>query len=230
LIHHLAIEDIEVGHWIAWVLDLPACFSSGRTNDEAIRRAPQRISAYYAWVREHDGSLPVESGPFDIEVVETFHSRPCREDPDYLVNAFFEDDRRPLSYWEVNSTLRLLGWTRQDLVDALHPATKEQLEASISGEVRGSILGIVDHVASAENWYFQQLDVGTEGVDLPVDPAERLETVRANTLSQLPRLIGREEVTENCDEFWSPRKVIRRVLWHERDHTSHIEKLLSQVR
>jgi ferritin len=26
-------------------------------------------------------------------------------------------------------------------------------------------------------------------------------------------------------EFWSPRKVLRRALWHERDHTEHIRKL-----
>jgi hypothetical protein len=113
-------------------------------------------------------------------------------------------------------------------MEVLHLATIEQLEASISDEVYGSILGIVDHVASAENWYFQQLDVGSELVDLPADPSERLEAVRSNTLSQLPGLIGREEVTENCDEFWSPRKVVRRALWHERDHTSHILSLLSQ--
>ena len=27
-------------------------------------------------------------------------------------------------------------------------------------------------------------------------------------------------------EFWSPRKMLRRTLWHERDHTEHIHNLL----
>jgi hypothetical protein len=27
-------------------------------------------------------------------------------------------------------------------------------------------------------------------------------------------------------EFWSPRKLLRRAVWHERDHTEHIRKLL----
>ena len=26
-------------------------------------------------------------------------------------------------------------------------------------------------------------------------------------------------------EFWSPRKLLRRAVWHERDHTVHIRKL-----
>ena len=29
-------------------------------------------------------------------------------------------------------------------------------------------------------------------------------------------------------EFWSARKVLRRAVWHERDHIFHIQKLLSQ--
>lgn len=29
-------------------------------------------------------------------------------------------------------------------------------------------------------------------------------------------------------EFWSPRKLLRRAIWHERDHTNHILQLLKQ--
>ncbi|MDW8214000.1 MAG: hypothetical protein RMJ55_10615 [Roseiflexaceae bacterium] len=29
-------------------------------------------------------------------------------------------------------------------------------------------------------------------------------------------------------EVWSARKVVRRALWHERDHTQHIARLLTQ--
>jgi len=27
-------------------------------------------------------------------------------------------------------------------------------------------------------------------------------------------------------EIWSPRKALRRAVWHERDHTEHIRKIL----
>jgi hypothetical protein len=26
-------------------------------------------------------------------------------------------------------------------------------------------------------------------------------------------------------EFWSPRKLLRRAVWHERDHSQHIRQL-----
>jgi hypothetical protein len=31
-------------------------------------------------------------------------------------------------------------------------------------------------------------------------------------------------------ETWSARKVLRRAMWHERDHTQHIRKLRQQLR
>jgi hypothetical protein len=30
-------------------------------------------------------------------------------------------------------------------------------------------------------------------------------------------------------EFWSPRKLLRRAVWHERDHTTHIRRLAGML-
>jgi hypothetical protein len=225
--YRLALEDIEPQHWIAWMLDLPACFSSARTEKEALERAPDRIAQYYSWITDHDPSMSVPNGPFEIEVVETFHSFPCPEDPDYIVNAFFEDDRRPLTVWDVDVALRLFNWTRQDLYSLLDSARPDQLHATIDNEVHKSILGIVGHIAHAENWYFNHLDLGLEPSELPEDALERLDVVRANTHSQLVELIGMDTIAENYGEHWSPCKVVRRALWHESDHTQHITKLFT---
>jgi len=228
--YRLAVEDIEANHWIAWVLDLPACFSSAQTETEAVTRAPERIAAYYSWLSGHDPSLPEVDRPFEVELVETFRSFTSSEDPEYLVNAFFEDDRRPLTYWDVVVVLRLLQCTRRDLLNVLGTAPSEQPHQTLAGEVHGSILGLVEHVAGAENWYLGQLDLALQRVQLLANPLERLQAVRANTRVQLVKLIGRERITENCDELWSARKVVRRTLWHERDHTQHIARLLSELK
>lgn len=227
--YRCAVEDIEPQHWIVWMLDLPACFSSARTEKGALERAPDRIAQYYSWITDHDPSMSVPDRPLEIDVVETFHSFPCPEDSDYLVNAFFEDDRRPLTVWDVDVALRLFNWTRQDLHSVLGSARPDQLLATIDNEVHKLILGIVGHIAHAENWYFNHLDLGLEPSELPEDLLERLEAVRENTRSQLVELIGVDTIEENCGEHWSPRKVIRRALWHERDHTQHITKRLSAL-
>ncbi len=171
--------------------------------------------------------MPTIDEPIESEVVETFNSFLCREDPEYIVNAFFEDDRRPLGYWDDETALRLLTWARQDLLGLIRSIPQDQLTKAIAGEVRGSIIGILKHVAGAENWYFEQLGLGLEQAQLPADPVEMLAVVRANTRERLVMLLGDERVTKHCDELWSARKVVRRTLWHERDHTQQIEQWLT---
>ena len=40
------------------------------------------------------------------------------------------------------------------------------------------------------------------------------------TVTSIKEMVGLD------GEFWSPRKSLRRALWHKRDHTEHIRKLL----
>jgi len=130
----------------------------------------------------------------------------------------------------VEIALKLLTWTRQDLSGVIQNIPQEKLTQSIAQEVRGSIAGILDHVAIAENWYYQQMGCGLEWVSLPADPLEKIEIVRVNTRQQLLNLMGDRRITTNCDELWSVRKVLRRTLWHERDHTQQIEQLSKAIR
>lgn len=225
----LAVEDVEPNHWIAWALDLPACFSSATSISEAISQAARKIAEYFSWLLRHERSLPMVNEPINVEVVETFRSFVSSNAPDYIVNAFFEDDRRPLGYWDVEIALQLLDWTRQDLLGVIHSTTQDQLIKAIPGEIRGSIMGILDHIAIAENWYANQLDCGLKKAQLPSDPLLSFKAVRANTRGQFAKLIGDERITTNSDKSWSARKIVRRTLWHERDHTQQILQLLAVV-
>jgi predicted RNase H-like HicB family nuclease len=220
MLYRLAVEDIEPNHWVAWVLDLPGCFSSAQTEAEAVAQAPERILTYYAWLSSHDPSLPVVKGLPAVTVVDRFRAYTSPADPDYLVNAFFEDDRRPLTYWEVAGAQRLLSWTRQDLLKMMRSIPLNLLA--------GSVGDLLKHMAGAENWYFKQLGLELEPRQLPADPLAMFETVRANTRAKLPQLIGSQKVTESSGEQWSARKVLRRTLWHEQDHTLQIGQLLAQ--
>ena len=220
MIYRIGVEDIEPDHWLGWVLDLPGCFSAAASEAEAISRVPATIAAYYGWLARYDTTLPIAAGPVEVKVVETFHAFPDSNDPNYLVNAFFEDDRRPLSYWDVTVALRLLDWTRQELQQVLRPATTEQLA--------GPIGMLVKHIANAENWYLSRLELGLDPSQLPPDPLERFAAVRANARSQLIPLIGDERITTLNSEQWSARKILRRTLWHERDHTRQLRQLLAQ--
>jgi hypothetical protein len=52
--------------------------------------------------------------------------------------------------------------------------------------------------------------------------------VRARLVDVLPGLSGDEQVVARQGELWSPRKLARRALWHERDHAAHIRQVRAQ--
>jgi uncharacterized damage-inducible protein DinB len=121
---------------------------------------------------------------------------------------------------------QMLAWTRQDLLDLARDLSPTQLERSYPGE-RWNIAGILRHVATAEWWYLERLDMaGLDRKEIAADPFEALKQVRTRLAEALPNLEGMSKVVGKDGEFWSPRKVVRRALWHERDHTFHILKLL----
>jgi predicted RNase H-like HicB family nuclease len=99
----LALEAMEGDHHIAWVLDLPGCFSSARTQAEAVAGAPGAIRAHLEWLRScgrparsvHSPGMALDGEPIQTQVVEVFQSFLSPENPDYIVNAFFEDDPAP---------------------------------------------------------------------------------------------------------------------------------------
>jgi DinB family protein len=146
---------------------------------------------------------------------------------DYLIESFFLYDAEPLSGTDVERAFKLLDWGRQDLLDAVRGLSQQQLDENRPGE-RWSINGILNHVAHAEWWYQERLGMRLPDRedDLPADPLGALELVRAHFNSVLPKQVGVHHALDVGGERWSPRKMLRRAAWHERDHTQHIRKLL----
>lgn len=201
----VGVEDIEANHWVAWVFAVPGCFGSGRTEEEALANVPDAL-------REDSGAdVPAES----IVVVERWRATAARKDPDFVVNALFDDDRRPFTAVEVDEGIRRLGQNR------------ERLEAVLTGQfLTEEVLGVLRHLAQAEHWYLNNLDLAPTGEELPADPRERLTRVRHWLVESLPGLVGSNLHANRSGEGWTPRKLLRRAIWHERDHLRQIEEML----
>lgn len=225
--HYIVVEDIERNHFVAWVLDLPGCFCSGSSSDEAIAETPAQITAYYRWLKSHDSHLLVPPHSISIKVIEHFTACASEEDPDYLVNGFFEDDKRPLTYWDVSIGCRILEWSRRELLHLVYSLGSVKTEKPPPIATKNKINEILSHIARAENWYFGHLLRKLDWSSLSDDPISKLEAIRSHTYKQLMILVGDTRIVINLGEKWSARKVLRRTIWHERDHTQHIAKLLA---
>jgi hypothetical protein len=217
-------EEMD-GRWIAHVPDLPGCFSTHKDRDVAIKGVPASIESYTLWCQRHGLRVSGLAGPMMVSEV----IRAWTYEDEYEVNAFFASDRPPVVPEEVQEFRRLLEMTGQDLLAAVDGLAPEQLNKEFAGE-RWSILGILRHVANADLWYLDRLGLAQPQSELPEEVLPRLQTVRAHLVASLPALSSRTGVVALSGEMWSARKVLRRALWHERDHTDHILKLRAVLR
>ncbi len=220
--YHLGVEDMEPDHWVAYVFDLPGCFSRARTLDGALSEVPERIRAHLQWLVAHGARTELVSEPIEVELAET-----CRSvvlDDGYIVNAFFADDRRPLTPYDADGGLWLLENFRRDLLELIIGLRDEELRGPRRGAQ--SIEEILMHVAWAEWWYVDRLGNAFAREEMPLDPIVALRQVREQLASALPQWVGDVRDISRVSEHWSARKVLRRALWHERDHTEQVRSML----
>lgn len=226
----IGLENNTEGRSLAWVLDHPGCFVYGVDGLSAMNAVPQTIRAYRDWIAAHTTSSWLEGNEIDYFLDETWECYTIDEKYElaregYEVNAWFRYDWLPLSAAEIDRGLQVLAWVRIDLLNTVNELSPEVLARTYPGE-RWSIAGIVGHIAGGEWWYLDRFGQAFPQTEIPDNPFESLEFARAKLVSVLPTLAGSSQVLGLEGEIWSPRKLLRRAVWHEADHVAHIRKLL----
>jgi len=225
---HLGIEDMEPNSWIAWVFELPGCYARATTREEAIDRAPEAIAELLERL-EQSGYPLLETHPsINTNVVEEFRSFPSS--PDYIVNAFFDNDRIPLTDVDIKYAQHLLSLNRNDLLAVVANLPAETVDREITGEVQKNINGILRHIGTAEWWYWDRIGLAFPREERPKEVFELLNKIREFTLQHLPELVGSGQTTNRSGEDWSARKLLRRAIWHERAHTVQILRYLKSMK
>ena len=228
--YKIGLENNTEGRSQAWVLGHPGCFAYGVEGPGALQAVPQAIRDYIGWVSSHTADSWLTTSNIEFRVEETWDCYTIDDQYEpapqgYEVNAWFRHDWIPLDSQDIQHGLLLLSWGRQELLNTVTSLSAEILNRSYPEE-RWSISGILKHIAGAEWWYMDRLGLTFPRTEGPDDPFQRLEIVRAGLVETLPGLAGSTKVIGVSGEFWSPRKLLRRAVWHEYDHIAHIKKLL----
>lgn len=229
----VGLENGFEGKSIAWVLDHPGCFAYGTDVSEAVVRVPQALIAYKEWIAEHTPTSWLEDlKDFDVRLTQAVDwfavDKDFERDPNGLgVNAWFQHDWKPLTGVDIQRGLLLLAWSRADLMELIAPLSEAQMERKFEGE-KNSISGIIRHVANAEWWLLDRISLaGISRGELANGTFDRLTKNRSRLIEVFQNLEGNSEVRGIDGEFWSPRKVLRRAAWHEKDHIQHIQRLMT---
>jgi hypothetical protein len=234
MIFRIGIENNNDDRAIAWALDHPGCFAYGQDSEEAQRNFPPAAREYVAWIARHgepwldDKVQIVVEEIFEVYFIDASFERVERGKDTFMVESFFLNDWKPLVPHELERALKLLAWSRADLLRLVKGLSPEKL-AEIHPDERWPIDGILRHIGGAEWWYQDRLGYALreDEEEDPEDPFKRMTVVREHFTSLLPKLDDVNKVVGIAGELWSPRKMLRRAVWHERDHTEHIRKLLA---
>ena len=207
--YRLGIETTTDDHWLAWVLDCPGCYSVGQTRAAAIGNAGGAIAAYHQWIARHRAEQPFDDPYMDIHVTEVFQS--TTPAPRVETRAFFEEDRLPLGENEVAGALELLGFTLADLLALGQGSSPSPL---------------LMEVAVEELAYLERLGLAFPESELPTKAAAALDKTHDCARAALTAKTDQRVVTKD-GELWSLRKLLRRILWLERDRAQQITRLAS---
>jgi hypothetical protein len=197
------LEEIEPGRWLVSVFDMPGCYSSADNIAAALAAAPDRARWYYRWLASKDGGFPEIDGDVSVAIVEQIPLR-----------GFFEKDAQPIRPWDTDLALRVLAWNREDLLAHFMSASATSTDTASKAILQQQM----EHIYRSELWLLSRLRISTEELELPATPAERMVIVRELVIRLLPEWVNADMVVTTENETWSARKVLRRLLWHDRDH------------
>jgi hypothetical protein len=230
----VGIENNNEGRSIAWALEHPGCYAYGINANAAALNLESALEKYAGWILRHETQTWLTFSPDEIEFVinGTWDVYYINDDLDkigetdgFSIESFFPYDWKPLTAAEIKHGLDMLSWSRDDLLKTVRGLSPAKLDATYPGE-RWSINGILGHIGGAEWWYLDRLGLAFPKEQVPEEPLARLEIVRKALNTVLFKFEGVKRVIGADGEFWSPRKILRRALWHERDHIEHIRKLV----
>jgi len=214
-----------------FVPDCPGCWVYGHTRERALKKVRVVIKQWFDWLDEHGENYPKANRKFEIEVTELMQVgyNPVKAGkPEPL----FWSEVLPVKRDDIKRTIRLMEYSRQDLLDLVSHLTKEQLDFKSPGKPR-SIRNCLKHIAYVEWWYVNRLNIEMPE-KFPKDVFGLLSHIRGLVVGALEKL-PREKMrgvyqpakykSPACD-LWTARKVLRRLVDHERLHTRYIRKVL----
>jgi hypothetical protein len=230
----IGVENYNEGRSIAWSLEQFGCFALGPDGQSAVVAMARAIPEYIEWMESHTKTAWFAPEEIDIKLVEVFDDYFIDKqfnqvtDGGRLIKAWFKTDWKPLTQIDVEHVLQIISWTRQELVETVSKIDDYTMDKTIL-EGEWTIREIIAHIGRSEWWLLDRLGRTHSQDQLSDDAFERLLDERGNLAQVLPDFIDLNQVVGKDDEIWSPRKVVRRVCWHERDHTSQIIRLLASI-
>jgi predicted RNase H-like HicB family nuclease/uncharacterized damage-inducible protein DinB len=195
----------------AHVPKLPGASARGASLEEAKEKIHDAIAEYLTLLRDVGEPVPRASEGIELEF-------------EHVDKTTFPTDYDTLHANELEMLFRWMAISRQELVDLVKELSAETLDQKLNDDTP-TICEILCRIAEADLWYTERLKRWPEA------PLIRLAATRGVALERLRALT--EEDLNNFTIYdgrkWTPRKVMRRILEHEREQIQQIRTLLAEM-
>ncbi|MDI6809705.1 MAG: DinB family protein [Candidatus Eisenbacteria bacterium] len=233
--------DVGTGGCMAHVLgSLLGCNRTARNQTRAIAKIKEEIVAYSKWLRAHGQRAFCPS----INEINPMIAEAVRNQDPWIAGgtaALFQPERESVTSRDIQMCLRRMSWNREDLLKLVCDLPAALIRRKPRGEPR-SIQNTLCHIAVCEIWYISRLErkIREPKGGLSRNPFKLLAQTRkiaSNGLLSLTPAQRRNVYVpkkwcsprqRNLGEQWTAKKVLRRLLEHERQHTQYIERLLRE--
>jgi predicted RNase H-like HicB family nuclease len=230
--------EVGQGGTGAFVPECPGCWVFGRTMERALEKAKVAVKEWLEWLESHGERVPADASKLDVEVGEILRVsyNPVEAGkPEPL----FWSEVAPIKKKDITRTIRLLKYSRSDLLSLVSGLDRETLDWQPPGKPR-TIRNTLKHIGIVDWWYITRLEVEPPARfprdvfkllaytrEMVVDFLKNFPREKRSGVFQPEKYAGRK--AKLCN-LWTARKVLRRLVDHERLHTKYIERVLCMYR
>jgi len=218
-------EGAESG-WSAWSLEYLGFSTWAPSREGVLQKTPGKLGEYLQWLAGH---RPVIDQAYSSDVVIIIEE--VRGD-----EPLFCDDLSAATPEEISYCIELLQYTRKDLLGTVQALPDGAIDWISPNRVFPhwvwwrTIRLILKHIALTElgnylPWVTRPIITPEYLTD--VGWCRQLHMSRRETVRCLEELKSSDDRTRlvKGDEEWSLRKVLRRLVWHERVHWKSIKRI-----
>jgi predicted RNase H-like HicB family nuclease len=212
----IGLEQGADGWLWAHPLALAGCAAAGPTPEAAVAAFEAELVEWLGFVAAAGMAVPPRDAELELAVDEWIAT-----DADVHAGesyALFAADVVALSDDEIQLGLRLLGDLRGALLAAVRAIPRRDVEAALESPAEGGWTAreVIEELARAQWWTVSRLGATPMG-ESPDSTLARLDTAMALVVREMVELPpDRRALRLELDgEEWTPRKVMRRLLWLE---------------
>jgi hypothetical protein len=208
----VGLEEGPDGWTRAHALNLPGCAAEGESTGAALSAFASELAAWLSALARSGEPVPSREAELELAVDEWIRTdAKVREGES---DVCFEADLRRLTGEDIDRLVRRFGDLRGTLLAAVRGASEAELDAKARGD--WTPRQILDELARAQWWTLSRLGASPMA-EVPARTVARLDTAAALVVDRFTTMAAESfgTVIELDGETWTPRKVLRRLLWLE---------------